>query len=143
MVGADSEMFQAGKPILSAMAEYPFHMGPLGSGHAMKTLNNYMVASSICALNDSLATGQKQSIDAQKMIVVLNVGTDACYPTPNTFRRGVLPRTFNSGFGLALLVRDLDIAQDFVQHSQVKKELPGLLRGYLGDALEQYDQCAD
>ena len=59
----------------------------------MKTLNNYIMASSIIALSDSLVTGQKfglvkfppfpcdlsltlvASQDPQKMIDVLNVGT--------------------------------------------------------------------
>lgn len=54
-----------------------------------------------------------------------------------------LPRTFNSGFGLTLLVKDLGITQDFMQHSQFTTELPGLLRGYLGNALEQVDEGAD
>lgn len=144
MVGADSsEIFEAVKPVLSAMAGYLFHMGPLGSGHAMKTLNNYIMASSICALNDSLVTGQKWGLDPQKMMDVLNVGTGVCFPTLDTFRRDALPRTFNSGFGLALLVKDLGITQDFMRHSEFETELPGLLRGYLGDALEQVDQRAD
>ncbi|KAJ4362171.1 hypothetical protein N0V95_001519 [Ascochyta clinopodiicola] len=144
MVGADSdEIFEAVKPVLSAMAGYLFHMGPLGAGHAMKTLNNYIMASSICALNDSLVTGQKFGLDPQKMIDVLNVGTGVCFPTLDTFRRDALPRTFNSGFGLALLVKDLGITQDFMQHSQFETQLPGLLRGYLGDALAQVDPRAD
>lgn len=92
MVGADStEIFDAVKPVLQAMAGYLFHMGPLGSGHAMKTLNNYIMASSICALNDSLVTGQKFGLDPQKMIDVLNVGTGVCFPTLDTFRRDVSP----------------------------------------------------
>jgi 3-hydroxyisobutyrate dehydrogenase-like beta-hydroxyacid dehydrogenase len=144
MVGADSdEIFEAVKPVLSDMAGYLFHMGPLGSGHAMKTLNNYIMASGICALNDSLVTGQKWGLDPQKMIDVLNVGTGVCFPTLDTFRRDALPRTFNSGFGLALLVKDLGITQDFMQHSEFKTGLPELLRGYLGDALECVGPRAD
>lgn len=144
MVGADSdEIFEAVKPVLSAMAWYFSHMGHLGSGHAMKTLNNYIMASSICALNDSLVTGQEWGLDPQKMVNVLNVGTAVCFPSLDTFRRDALPRTFNLGFGLALLVKDLGITQDFMQHSEFKTELPGLLRGYLGDALECVGQRAD
>ncbi|KAJ8106062.1 hypothetical protein OPT61_g9788 [Boeremia exigua] len=144
MVGADSEdTFNAVKPVLSAMAGYLFHMGPLGSGHAMKTLNNYIMAASICALNDSLVTGQKWGLDPQQMLDVLNVGTGVCFPTLDTFRRDALPRTFNSGFGLALLVKDLGITQDFMRHSRFETQLPGLLRGYLGDALQAVDPRAD
>jgi 3-hydroxyisobutyrate dehydrogenase-like beta-hydroxyacid dehydrogenase len=47
IVGADSpEIFNSVKPVLKAMVAYLFHMGPLGAGHAMKTLNNYIMASS-------------------------------------------------------------------------------------------------
>lgn len=76
MVGSDSEeAFEKVKPILQCMARYIFHMGGLGTGHAMKTLNNYIMASSLVALSDSLVTGQKFGLDPQKMIDVLNVGT--------------------------------------------------------------------
>lgn len=76
MVGSDSEeVFEKVKPILETMGGYIFHMGKLGSGHAMKTLNNYIMASSLIALSDSLVTGQKYGLDPQKMIDVLNVGT--------------------------------------------------------------------
>lgn len=90
MVGSDSEEDYAKvKPILQEMAGYIFHMGGLGTGHAMKTLNNYIMASSIIALNDSLVTGQKFGLDPQKMIDVLNVGTGVNFPTLDTFRRDV------------------------------------------------------
>lgn len=144
MVGADTpSLFSAVNPVLSAMARYIFHMGPLGSGHAMKTLNNYIMASSICALNDSLVTGQKWGLDPQTMIDVLNVGTGVCFPTLDTFRRDALPRAFNSGFGLALLVKDLGITQEFMQESGFETELPGVLRGYLGGALQVVGDTAD
>lgn len=144
MVGADSAAaFETAKPVLQAMAGYIFHMGPLGAGHAMKTLNNYIMASSICALSDSLVTGQQFGLDPQKMIDVLNVGTGVNFPTMDTFRRDALPRTFNSGFGLALLVKDLGITQDFMEHNKFETQLPRLLRGYLSDALKEVKPNAD
>jgi 3-hydroxyisobutyrate dehydrogenase-like beta-hydroxyacid dehydrogenase len=46
MVGCDSpQTYATISPILKCMGSYIFHMGPLGSGHAMKTLNNYIMAS--------------------------------------------------------------------------------------------------
>ena len=69
-------------------------MGKLGNGHAMKTLNNYIMASSICALCDSLVTGQKYGLDPQQMIDVLNVGTGVNFPTMDTFRRDIREEDF-------------------------------------------------
>ncbi|KAK5072415.1 hypothetical protein LTR64_005115 [Lithohypha guttulata] len=119
MVGSDSEdAYQKIEPVLRTMASYIFHMGRLGSGHAMKTLNNYIMASSLVALSDSFVTGQQFGLDPQKMIDCLNVGT-------------------------ALLVKDLGITQEFMKHNQFETELPGVIRKYLSDALEQVEPQAD
>ena len=137
MVGCDSDdLFETVKPILECMATYIFPMGPLGAGHAMKTLNNYIMASSICALSDSLVTGQKFGLDPQRMIDALNVGTGVNFPTMDTFRRDALTRNFNSGFGLALLVKDLGIKQDFMKYSQFDTKLPGVLKEYLSHSMD-------
>lgn len=144
MVGSDSEEAYAKvEPILKCMASYIFHMGPLGAGHAMKTLNNYIMASSICALSDSLVTGRKFGLDPQKMVEVLNVGTGVCFPTLDTFRRDGLTGRYNSGFGLGLLVKDLGITQDFMKHNNFETGLPEMLRGYLKDSLDQVEPDAD
>lgn len=147
MVGGSAEHFELIKPVLECMATYIFHMGPLGAGHAMKTLNNYVMASSICALSDSLVTGQKYGLDPQQMIDCLNVGTGVNFPTMDTFRRDALTRRFDSGFGLALLVKDLGITEDFMQHSKFETQLPGLLKGYLSHSMnvigEERNKTAD
>ena len=137
MVGSDSEEdYEVVKPILQCMATYIFLMGPVGAGHAMKTLNNYIMASSICALSDSLVTGQKYGLNPQTMIDALNVGTGVNFPTMDTFRRDTLTRRFNSGFGLGLLVKDLGITQDFMKYSNFETELPGVLKGYLSHSMD-------
>lgn len=55
MVGTDSaEALEKVMPILKDMSTHVFSMGGLGSGHTMKTLNNYVSVGSIIALNDAL-----------------------------------------------------------------------------------------
>jgi 3-hydroxyisobutyrate dehydrogenase-like beta-hydroxyacid dehydrogenase len=145
MVGcSSSSTFSLIEPVLKCMASYVFRMGDLGSGHAMKTYNNYIMASSICALSDSLISGQKQfGLDPKVMLDVLNVGTGVCFPTLDTFRRDGLTRRYNSGFGLALLVKDLGITEEVMEGSGLESKLPGLLKGYLGDALGRVERDAD
>lgn len=142
--GCDSkEVFEKAEPVIKTMAGYVFHMGKLGNGHAMKTLNNYIMASSICALNDSLIAGQKFGLEPKQMIDVLNLGTGVCFPTMDTWRRDGLTGRFNSGFGLGLLVKDLGITEEFMQHNGFETELPALTKRYLGDALKEVESNAD
>ncbi|KAF2767136.1 6-phosphogluconate dehydrogenase C-terminal domain-like protein [Teratosphaeria nubilosa] len=144
MVGSDKkEVYEKASPVLRTMGSYVFLMGPLGHGHAMKTINNYVMASSLVALCDSVIAGQKYGLDPQQMIDVLNVGTGVNFQTLDPFRRDALTKRYSSGFGLALLVKDLGITQEFMVHNKVETELPGLLRAYLSEALGRVDPMAD
>ncbi|KAK1820203.1 hypothetical protein LTR12_005354 [Friedmanniomyces endolithicus] len=144
LVGASSPAaFEVAKPVLQCMARYIFSMGKLGNGHAMKTLNNYIMASSICALSDSLVAGQKYGLDPQTIIDALNVGTGVCFPTLDTFRRDGITGRYDSGFGLGLLVKDLGIAREFMEYNKFETELPALAERYLGDALKEVERGAD
>lgn len=58
MVGSDSEdALEKVLPVLKDMSTYVFPMGKLGTGHTMKTLNNYVSVGSIIALCDALVSG--------------------------------------------------------------------------------------
>src|SRR3954469_7992215 len=49
MVGGSKGIFQKMKPVLQAMGKQLFHVGPLGAGHAVKALNNYLGAAGTLA----------------------------------------------------------------------------------------------
>ncbi|KAL5372700.1 hypothetical protein DPSP01_013317 [Paraphaeosphaeria sporulosa] len=144
MVGSSfPDIYQRALPVLESMGRYIFHMGPLGSGHAMKTINNYVIASGLCALYESLVAGKKWGLEPQTIVDVLNVGTAVNFCSLDTVRRDMLTREFRSGFALALLVNDLGITQEFMREVGFETELPGVLRGHLRDALGVVEKCAD
>lgn len=144
MVGSNSpEAFNTALPVLQAMAKYVFHMGTLGSGHAMKTLNNYISAASIVALSDALVTGQKIGLDPLKMIDVLNVGTGKNFSTSDSYKSDALPRRYATGFQLALLIKDVGIAGDLFEREGFETKMPGLVNEYFKDALRELPEDAD
>lgn len=60
MVGcSDAGALEQAMPVLRTMGKHVFVMGDLGAGHAMKTLNNYVSAASICGLCDALIAGER------------------------------------------------------------------------------------
>jgi 3-hydroxyisobutyrate dehydrogenase len=135
MVGSDSqEAVDRVLPVLQAMAKYVFHMGKLGSGHIMKTLNNYTSAASIIALNDALVTGQKCGLDPVQMIDVLNVGTGKNFSTSDSYVLHGLPRNYATGFQLGLLMKDVGIARDVFEKNGFETDMPGLILKYFQDA---------
>lgn len=119
MVGCNNieALEQTAMPILKVMGKYVFVMGNLGSGHAMKTLNNYTSAGSILALCDALIAGQQFGLDPAQMIDVMNVGTGVNFSTKEAFRTDVVTRQFKSGYQLSLLVKDMKIAREVIESS--------------------------
>jgi hypothetical protein len=77
------------------------------------------------------------------LLTLLPITLGVNFPTLDTFRRDGITGRYNSGFGLALLVKDLGIAEDFMKHNKFETELPGLAKKYLGDALQEVEPMAD
>ncbi len=118
------------------MSKYAFVMGGLGTGHAMKTLNNYTSVGSIIALCDALVAGQKFGLDPQTMIDVLNVGTGRNFSTAYSMRDEGLTRRYQSGYQLALLIKDMKITKEVIESVGFETKLPELAIGYLSKAQE-------
>ena len=144
MVGSNSsDAVSRVMPVLQAMAKYVFHMGTLGAGHAMKTLNNYVSGASIVALSDALVTGQKFGLDPVQMIDVMNVGTGKNFSTSDSYKTDALPRRYASGFQLALLIKDIGIAKEVFQHEKFDTDMPDLIIRYFKEAMDQVAPDAD
>jgi hypothetical protein len=52
MAGGDPAVIEAVRPVLAAMGGKVFATGPLGAGHAMKALNNYVSAAGFAAATE-------------------------------------------------------------------------------------------
>jgi 3-hydroxyisobutyrate dehydrogenase-like beta-hydroxyacid dehydrogenase len=128
MVGADDEAALARvRPLLEAMGEHVFQLGALGAGHTMKTLNNYVSAAALHAALDALMIGHRQGLDPMTMLDVLNVSTGRNFSTEQTLRFNALPRDFDTGYTVALLLKDLRIAAAVAARAGFDSELFALL----------------
>ena len=144
MVGSNSsEAIAKITPVLQAMAKHVFHMGKLGAGHAMKTLNNYISAAAIVALSDSLVVGQKFGLDPVQMIDVLNVGTGRNFSTSDSYASDALPRKYASGYQLALLIKDIGIAKEVFEDQAFSTGLPDLILNDFSQAMSILKPDAD
>jgi 3-hydroxyisobutyrate dehydrogenase len=87
-----------------------FRTGASGSGHAVKALNNYLSAVALAATAEAMMAGGKFGIDPALMLEILNHSTGRNTATEQKYPAYVLPRSFNSGFALGLMAKDLRIA---------------------------------
>ena len=109
MVGADAEALGRLRPVLEPLGN-PVHVGGVGAGHAIKALNNLLSATHLLSTAEVMAAGQRFGLDPQVMLDVFNSSSGQSASTRNKWPNFVLPGTFDSGFSLRLMVKDLRIA---------------------------------
>jgi 3-hydroxyisobutyrate dehydrogenase-like beta-hydroxyacid dehydrogenase len=71
MVGGKDEVVDAARPVLEALTRKIMHMGPNGSGYAMKLAANLGLAAFIQATAESLTLGTREGLSMAQMIEVL------------------------------------------------------------------------
>jgi 3-hydroxyisobutyrate dehydrogenase len=110
MVGGDPADVARVRPLLEAMGKSISHLGPVGAGHALKAINNYIAAAGYVACCEGLIAGKRYGLDPRQMLDVIDQSSGMSYNTKGKFRQHVLPRTWGSGFGLAHMAKDVRIA---------------------------------
>ncbi len=128
MAGGDAAALDRVEPLLRAMGTTIHRIGGLGSGQAMKALNNLVSAGGFLIGIEALLIGQQFGIDPGLMTDVLNASTGMNNSTQKKFKQFVLSRKFNSGFGLDLMVKDLSIALEVARASGVAAPFSNLCR---------------
>ena len=112
MVGGDAEIITRVEPVLAAMGKDIFRTGPLGSGHAMKALNNYVSAAGLTAAVEALVVGQKFGLDPNVMADVLNASSGRNNTTENKLKQFIISKSFASGFSVGLMAKDIRTADE-------------------------------
>jgi len=114
MMGGEAAQIEAVRPILLAMGKTLVHVGAAGAGHAVKALNNYVSASGLLAVCEALVAAEKFGIDPHLVNQVFNASTGKNNTTEVKVENFMLSEKFNSGFALALMRKDLQTAQTFI-----------------------------
>lgn len=107
MVGCPKDMLPLITPILSALGKV-FHLGENpGAGQLMKLANNLLSAAALAVTSEVMVMGVKGGLDANVMLDVINSGTGRNSASVDKFPKAILPRTFDFGFAIGLLLKDI------------------------------------
>ena len=127
MAGGDGKDIDAAMPVLQAMGSV-IKTGGVGTGHAMKALNNLVSSAGFLIGIEALLIGSRFGIEPETMVDILNVSTGMNNSTQKKFKQYVLSRKFDSGFALGLMVKDLTIALGIARDQEVNAPFAGLCR---------------
>ena len=109
MVSGPRGEVKAIEPLLPAIGKTFFIGERPGAGQTMKLCNNFLSAAAMTATSEAMVMGVKAGLDPRIMLDVINSGTGRNTATEDKFGRVVLPRTFNLGFTVGLMNKDLKL----------------------------------
>ena len=112
MLGGDDDAAIArARPVIETMSRDIFRTGALGTGHAMKALNNFVAGASFAAASEAIIAGERFGLDPRVIVDVLDVSTGQSFSTSHVLGEHIVDGKFASGFALPLITKDVRIAQ--------------------------------
>ncbi|MBI3791714.1 MAG: NAD(P)-dependent oxidoreductase [Gemmatimonadetes bacterium] len=123
MVGGDAGTFARVRDVLDAFGEKLVHCGPVGAGHALKSVNNALLAVHLWSAAEGLAALKKAGVDPALALDVINASSGRSNASMNLFPQRVLTRAFPRTFRLALLDKDVGIAAQVARETATSSPL--------------------
>jgi 3-hydroxyisobutyrate dehydrogenase-like beta-hydroxyacid dehydrogenase len=112
MVSCSDEIYARVQAILAVIGKL-FHVGKEpGQGQTMKLMNNLLSATAMAISSEAVVMGVKAGLDPQMIVDVINAGSGRNSATQDKIPRCVIPRTFDFGFALALLNKDVRLCME-------------------------------
>ncbi len=135
-VGGDEQAYQRSRPILAALGQGIFYMGPSGMGATMKLVVNVMLGVGMQALAEAITFGEKAGIERNTLLDILgqtSVLTGGQKAKLANVRSGRYPEQF----GLAMMYKDFGLIHDQAVESAVPMPATAVAQQIYKAAIEQ------
>lgn len=137
MVGGDPQVLDEVRGLLDHVASKVVHVGPVGAGHAVKAVNNALLATHLWAAAEGLSALTAAGVDAEAALQVINGSSGRSFVSERLLPERVLTRAFPATFALALLAKDVGLAQQVLADGGVAGDVLPLVDRLTRAAAEQ------
>ena len=114
--GGTEENVKRALPALETFCSTFIRIGDdVGSGHAVKAMNNILNTAHLFIATEAVLALSKEGIDTEKAIAAINASSGSSNITQKRFPERIFTRTFDHGFSLRLMTKDVDNAMKIVR----------------------------
>ncbi|KUO49720.1 MAG: tRNA methyltransferase [Desulfitibacter sp. BRH_c19] len=110
MVGGPEKEVQELMPLFEKLGKKIYHVGPVGSGDAVKIVNNLLLGINMAALAEALVLGTKAGIKPEVLYEIISSSSGSSYALEAKVPKFILEGNFEPGFAIDLQYKDLDLA---------------------------------
>lgn len=111
MVGGKVVDFERARPILECIGDKIHHVGPTGSGNAVKLLNQMIFLSYVAVFSEGLALGQRLGVPLETLLQVFSTSAAGHTMIVDKYDQ-IESGDETAGFAIARVIKDLDLAAE-------------------------------
>ena len=113
-VGGEAADVERARPILAALGKTITHVGPIGSGQAVKAVNQVILAGTYLGVAEGTVLAMKAGLDVDQVVGALGGGAAQSWVLANRAGR-MIANDYPLGFKVALHRKDLGIALELAE----------------------------
>jgi 3-hydroxyisobutyrate dehydrogenase-like beta-hydroxyacid dehydrogenase len=122
MAGTDSKFLEILIPLFGLIGKKYYHIGEVGTGSAMKMVNNYLLGCNMAAAAEGLVLGAKLGLNTAVMQEVIQSSSGRSFITENKLPGFIMKRRFDGGFQVDLAYKDLGLSVESAK--EIKMPIP-------------------
>ncbi|NMC04166.1 MAG: NAD(P)-dependent oxidoreductase [Candidatus Lokiarchaeota archaeon] len=145
LVGGDKETFEAIIPLLQCMGKNIIHMGPNGSGLAMKLCHNMLVGEIQNGVNEMLVLASAAGLDMDAVVKAVSYGGGQNFYLDSKAAT-IKARDFSPKFPFEHMAKDMNLVSEFAESLGLDlataRHVRGIFKDGIDDKLDREDFSA-
>ncbi|HET9852518.1 MAG TPA: NAD(P)-dependent oxidoreductase [Candidatus Limnocylindrales bacterium] len=135
-VGGEAADLERARPVLESLGTTITHVGPIGSGQAVKAVNQVILAGTYLGVAEGIVLALKSGLDVEQVVGALSGGAAQSWVLTNRSGR-MLENDYPLGFKVALHFKDLGIALAMARELGVSLPVSALCEAIEGGLMGQ------
>ncbi len=123
IVGGEDANVKKAMPLMEKLGSNVFQVGPVGTGRAVKALNQIISALNTLTLCEAVVLGKKLSIPPQTFFEVLSKCAANSYHLQTKLPQFIIPGKFDGGHSIEMMIKDLEIALQVAKEQNISMML--------------------
>lgn len=109
MAGGEEDAVNRVRPVLASFSSAVYWMGPPGTGHLAKVLNNFLNGVALAATAEAMVAAKKAGLDLAQLLEVFNRGSAVNWATRERFPHIIEGDYLEGGLSVDLMLKDIDL----------------------------------
>lgn len=143
VVGGSGDDVAAIRTVLEALSAKHYHVGPSGSGHVVKLINNLLTGIHLLATSEAVRLAESAGIKSEDLITALNEGSGRNSATLTNYPKWILSGSYDSGFTMKLMRKDMGLAIKLLKKTDITAPISIVAGGIWADSSFAIDDADD